>query len=123
MPNTVSGAVVHILPEQSGAGKNGTWRKRDFVIETADQYPKKICLTQWGDEIDNSALQEGELVTAHIDIASREYNGRWYTDVKAWKVERGDGAGNEGPRNEGASAPKSSKSIVIDDSVDDDLPF
>jgi len=118
MPNTVSGAVIHILPEQSGAGKNGTWRKRDFVIETADQYPKKICLTQWGDEIDNSALQEGELVTAHIDIASREYNGRWYTDVKAWKVERGDGAGNEG-----APAPKSSKSIVLDDSVDDDLPF
>lgn len=120
MPNTVSGSVTHILLEQSGAGKNGTWRKRDFVIETADQYPKKICLTQWGDEIDTSAVEVGEMVTAHIDIASREYNGRWYTDVKAWKVERGEGVPNDAPR---VDAPKSSKSIVIDDSIDDDLPF
>jgi hypothetical protein len=109
MPNTVSGSVIHILPEQTGAGKNGTWRKRDFVIETKDQYPKKICMTQWGDEI-----------TAHIDIASREYNGRWYTDVKAWKIELGD---SDGFIEEGNAAPVSKKTPPPLVDVDDDLPF
>lgn len=117
MANSVSGSITHILPEQSGEGKNGTWRKRDFVIETADQYPKKICITQWGDEIDATGLSIGETVTAHIDIASREYNGRWYTDIKAWKIERGEGA--EQPSGNGASGKK----FPLDDPDDDGLPF
>jgi hypothetical protein len=120
MPNTVSGSVIHILPEQTGAGKNGTWRKRDFVIETKDQYPKKICMTQWGDEIDNSSVSIGQTVTAHIDIASREYNGRWYTDVKAWKIELGD---SDGFIEEGNAAPVSKKTPPPLVDVDDDLPF
>ncbi len=122
MANSVSGSVTHILPEQSGEGKNGTWRKRDFVIETADQYPKKICITQWGDEIDATGLSIGETVTAHIDIASREYNGRWYTDIKAWKIERGEGVEQE--QNEGASGKGASgKKFPLDDPDDDGLPF
>ncbi len=120
MANSVSGSITHILPEQSGEGKNGTWRKRDFVIETADQYPKKICITQWGDEIDATGLSIGETVTAHIDIASREYNGRWYTDIKAWKIERGDG-GDLPEQNEGST--KGSKKFPLDDPDDDGLPF
>lgn len=112
----VTGRVVEVLQEQSGESKNGTWRKRDFVIETQDNYPKKICMVQWGDEIDNSAVQVGDQITASIDIASREYNGRWYTDIKAWRVEK-----------DGAVKPAE---IADDDLVvpgplddDDDLPF
>lgn len=83
----ITGKVINILPEQSGQSANGTWRKRQFVLEIPGNYPKKVCIMMWGDKIDQFQLQEGSEVTAYIDIESREYNGRWYTDVKAWKIE------------------------------------
>ena len=93
----IAGRVVQILEEQSGEGRNGPWRKQDFVIETEGDYPAKVCITQWGDDIEKFAVQEGERLTAHIDIRSREYNGRWYTDVKAWRVApAGGGAAPDG---------------------------
>lgn len=87
----LKGTVNQILEEQSGTGKNGKWRKQDFILETGGEYPRKICITQWGDKIDQFDVKEGEELTVYIDIQSREYKGNWYTDVKAWKVERGDG--------------------------------
>jgi hypothetical protein len=82
----IAGKIFSILELQTGEGKNGTWRKQSFVLETMTQYPKKICITVWGDNIDKFPLVEGAEVLASIDLESREYNGRWYTDVKAWKV-------------------------------------
>lgn len=113
----VSGIVQDILQEASGQGKNGTWRKREFILETQEQYPKKICIVQWGDEIDAVNLKKGEQITASIDIQSREYNGRWYTDVKAWKVERqgGNGASDPGPDFDDMPEPPKFD--------EDDLPF
>jgi len=92
----ITGTVQQVLEEQSGEGRNGSWRKQEFILETAGEYPKQICIVMWGDNIDKFEVQADEKMTAHIDIASREYNGRWYTDVKAWKVER-DTAGDAGP--------------------------
>ncbi|HAC14667.1 MAG TPA: hypothetical protein DCE78_01800 [Bacteroidetes bacterium] len=114
----VTGIVSEVLQEMSGQGKNGTWRKREFILETQEQYPKKICIVQWGDEIDASNLQTGEQITASIDVQSREYNGRWYTDVKAWKIEKLGGA---------VSDPTSTNvTVEIPEPPafdDDDLPF
>lgn len=87
----LKGTVDQILEEQSGTGKNGKWRKQDFILETGGEYPRKICITQWGDKIDQFDVKKDEKLTVFIDIQSREYKGNWYTDVKAWKVERGDG--------------------------------
>jgi len=87
----IKGEVEQILEEKSGQGKNGPWKKQDFILETQGKFGKKICITQWGDKIDQFDVKEGEEVTVYIDIQSREYKGNWYTDVKAWKVERGDG--------------------------------
>ena len=84
----ITGRVAQVLNEQSGEGRNGPWRKQEFILETEGDYPKQVCIVQWGDNIDRFGIQVGEVLTAHIDIQSREYNGRWYTDVKAWKVER-----------------------------------
>lgn len=83
----VEGKVVQILDPITGEGRNGPWRKQEIIIETQGQYPKKICLTVWGDKIDVSSLSEGTDIKAGIDIASREHNGRWYTDVKAWRID------------------------------------
>ena len=83
----LTGVIVEVLPLQSGTGRNGTWKKQDFILETQSQYPKKVCISMWGDKINESVLKQGNKVTAHFDVESREFNGKWYTDVKAWKVE------------------------------------
>jgi hypothetical protein len=79
--------LIQLLPLQTGTGKNGEWKKQDIIVETEGQFPKKICVSIWGDKADASMLQIGNQLTLSFDVESREYNGRWYTDVKAWKVE------------------------------------
>ncbi|MBA2746393.1 MAG: DUF3127 domain-containing protein [Flavisolibacter sp.] len=84
--------LIQLLPLQTGTGKNGTWKKQDIIVETEGQYPKKICISIWGDKIDEKQLQPGNMFKIDFDVESREFNGRWYTDVKAWKIEA---AGND----------------------------
>ena len=83
----VTSKLLTLLPLQTGTSKNGDWKKQDFVVETGDAYPKKICISVWGDKINPSVLVIGNELKIDFDIESREYNGRWYTDVKAWKIE------------------------------------
>jgi hypothetical protein len=108
--------LIQVLPLQTGAGKNGQWKKQDIIVETEATYPKKICVSVWGDKIDASQLQTGHQLKIDFDVESREYNGRWYTDVKAWKIEvAGTGAPSAGP----ASAAPVENGIQ----EEDDLPF
>lgn len=104
--------LVQLLPVQTGTGKNGQWKKQDIIVETDGQYPKKVCISIWGDKIDESQLKMGNRLKIDFDVESREYNGRWYTDVKAWKIEAaafadepgtGAPAGNDpiGPEEDG----------------------
>ncbi len=91
----LSGKIVSQLPEVGGNSKTGNaWRKQEFILETGGQYPKKVCVSLWGDKIDQFGLKVGEQVTMGIDVESREYNGRWYTEVKAYKVDRTAGGGS-----------------------------
>jgi hypothetical protein len=83
----ISGKLIQLLPLQTGESKNGTWKKQDIIIETQAQYPKKVCISIWGDKINESILKVGNMLNISFDIESREYNGRWYTDIKAWKIE------------------------------------
>lgn len=79
--------LVQLLPLQTGTGKNGAWKKQDIIVETDGQYPKKVCISIWGDKINEGLLKPGNQLKIDFDVESREYNSRWYTDVKAWKVE------------------------------------
>ena len=108
----ILGKVVQILPLASGMGKNGEWKKQEFILETPGQYPKKVCITLWGDKIDEAKMTEGDEIKASIDVESREYNGRWYTDVKAWKIEKG-------------AAAQENNQAFVDAPLheEDDLPF
>ncbi len=126
----IQGKIIEILPLQSGVGKASgkEWKKQDYVLETLDQYPRKICFNLWSDNIDKFAIQMGEELTVSIDIESREYNGRWYTDIRAWKVERGMAAAqpvapapNVAAGDPLAAAPTTTASPA-NTSVDD-LPF
>ena len=86
-PLNISGIVLNILPLQTGKSKAGNqWQKQDFILETGGQYPRKVCICLFGDNVDKFPLQVGQSVTASVDIESREFNGRWYTDVRAWNV-------------------------------------
>ncbi len=89
--------LVQLLPLQKGTGKNGEWKKQDIIVETEGQYPKKICVSIWGDKINESQLQAGNMLNISFDIESREYNSRWYTDVKAWKIETAGASGDAPP--------------------------
>ncbi|WP_315819285.1 DUF3127 domain-containing protein [Paraflavitalea speifideaquila] len=91
--------------------------KQEFILETADTYPKKVCIAVWGDKIDMSGVTPGAQVTVSFDVESREFNGRWYTDVKAWKVVAGNKSGG------GASEPVQSFQNIPPSGGDDDLPF
>ena len=84
----ITGKIIAVLPEQGGVSKNGNeWKKH--VLETHDQYPKKVCFQLFGaDRIAQAAIQPGEELTVSFDIESREYMGKWYTNINAWKVER-----------------------------------
>jgi len=119
----IKGKVTQILDEQSGTGKNGPWRKQEFILETQEQYPKEICIVQWGDKIDEFDVQEGEKITAHVDIQSREYNGRWYTDVKAWKIEKGQTNPQGRPPQGDVPFNDEDPTIDMSDIDNDDVPF
>jgi hypothetical protein len=115
----ITGKIIQLLPAQTGQGKNGAWKKQEFVLETGDTYPKKVCIAVWGDKIDLNSFKLGTAVDVSFDVESREYNGKWYTDVKAWKV-------NAARQKEGGqAAPASSASPVSYDDIPqgDDLPF
>ena len=83
----VTGRVAEIFPVETGTGAK-YWEKQVFILETEGQYPKKICITAWGATCDSvGQLHIGDTVKCFINIESREYSGRWYTDVKLWKFE------------------------------------
>ena len=79
--------LTQLLPINTGTGKNGEWKKQDIIVETDGQYPKKVCISIWGDKINDNQLLIGNLLKIDFDIESREYNGKWYTDLKALKIE------------------------------------
>ncbi len=85
----IKGKIIHILPLQEGVSKAGNpWKKQEYVLETLDQYPKKVCFDLFGDKADQYRAEIGDDVTLSFDIESREYNGRWFTSIRGWKLEK-----------------------------------
>jgi hypothetical protein len=124
MAMEISGKVVQILPLESGEGKTGQmWKKQYFVIEYMDgNYPKKVCIQLWGDKTDIlRTLAPGTDVKVSFNVESREYNGRWYTDVKAWRVESGSSA--SAPATPSHNNAPSETFAPIEGGADNDLPF
>lgn len=114
--------LVQVLPIQSGMGKNGEWKRQSIIVETDGMYPKKVCVTLWGDKVgDTNLLQEGNMLDISFDLESREFNGRWYTDVRAWKVEVAGAAGSAGPMPANNPAPTTPVNFSGDSG--EDLPF
>jgi len=113
----IKGTVTHHMAEQFGTSKAGkAWSKGGFVIETTDtQYPKSVALETFGDKVELPGI--GAVVTAHINLESREWNGKWYSNIQCWKVDIDQPA----PRREGVTVKQVTD--VFGDDSDSLLPF
>jgi hypothetical protein len=127
----ITGKIIAVLPAQGGVSKTGNeWKKQEYVLETHDQYPKKVCFQIFGtDKIDLAAIQPGEELTVYFDIDSREYNGRWFTNINAWKVDRASnpvslpGGTSDVPMREPLITTAATVPDFPPPSETDDLPF
>ena len=107
----LQGKIIVVLPERSGVSQRGNqWRSISYVLETQEQYPKKLAFDVTNDKIDQLNIQLGEILTVQFDINAREYNGRWFNSVNAWNVIRqtqqapAQGCGFSGNVQSGAQA-------------------
>ncbi|MDR1881583.1 MAG: DUF3127 domain-containing protein [Prevotella sp.] len=125
--------LIQVLPVQTGMGKNGEWKKQSIILETDGMYPKKVCVSFWGDKINESTLQTGNILDVSFDVESREYNGNWYTDLRGWKVElAGSGVSVPAPAQgygqpvqtaQTAQSAQAPPPVDFSDDTSDDLPF
>ncbi|QDK80801.1 DUF3127 domain-containing protein [Spirosoma sp. KCTC 42546] len=130
------GKLIKVLPEVSGQSQKGPWSKQEFVIETLDaSYPKKVCLTAWGDKVaDLKQYASGDTLKATFSAESREYNDRWYTELRAFRIELAEGDAGSAPARPAATqqpqsrpAPQSQPAAMsfnaAFDEESNDLPF
>ena len=85
----IQGKVIVVLPERSGISQRGEWRSQTYVIETQEQYPKKMAFDVFGgDRIVNFGIQLGEVINVSFDIDAHEYQGRYFNQIRAWAVSK-----------------------------------
>lgn len=92
MDVTIKGIITAILPEQSGVSQKtgNAWRRAQYILEHEHgQYPRSIVFDVMGDDkINQMAIRQGEELVIHLNIDTREFNGRYFNNVECWKVER-----------------------------------
>ena len=118
----ITGKIMEILPAQTGNSARGEWKRQDFIIETQEQYPKKVCIENWNNKIDFGMFKTGSTITVSINIESREYNGKWYTGVKAWKATAGESGGSAKTSND-FTPPPGDIPPPSEETEGDSLPF
>lgn len=122
----IAGKVIAVLEPKSGISPRtgNTWMTQDYVIETHEQFPRRMCFNVFGEEkIKGFNIQVGDELNVSFDINAREYQGKWYNDIRAWNVTRAEGEvppqlppDDMPPFEEPQAAPESTES-------GDDLPF
>lgn len=89
MDNKIEGKILSKFPAEGGTSARGEWKKQKFLVETVEQYPRKVCIDAWTNVIPQlDTFNEGDFISVSVNIESREFNGRWYTDVRAWRLDR-----------------------------------
>ena len=135
----ISGKIIAVLEARSGqSAKTGSmWMSQEYVLETSEQYPKRMCFNVWGeDKIRQFGIQVGQELTVSFDIDAREYQGRWYNDIRAFNIIRGqvppavapDGGAAPFPPQQAAPAPAAAAPFPpaqepAAEGSTDDLPF
>lgn len=124
----IIGKAIAALQVKSGVSQRTgeQWQSREYVIETQEQYPKKICFEVFGTEkLQEFNIRNNDLIKVHFDITAREYNGKWYNSIRAWKVEHVNPEG--GTANQVSApapqAPSTPVAATTTHASDEDLPF
>lgn len=99
------GVVYKILPATSGTSARGEWKKQEVVFELPQEFSRKICVTFFNKDHEVAQLREGMTCSVSVNVESREYNGRWYTDVRAWRVQTKQNENNNPATPSAPSAP------------------
>lgn len=125
----LAGKVIAVLEPRGGVSKNGNeWKVQEYVIETHDQYPRRMCFDVFGaDKIQQFNIQVGEELNVFFDIDAREWQGRWFNSIRAWKVERVNADAQQMPPMDAPfpllnAAPAAPVDFSSSDEKDD-LPF
>lgn len=84
----IRGQVIVVGQLQQGVGKTSgkEWKRQEYVIQTDGQYPKKVAFSLMNDKIAQANIQMGQTIEVELDAQSREYQGKWYTELTAWRV-------------------------------------
>ena len=132
----IQGKVIAVLPERSGVSARGEWKSQTYVIETQEQYPKKMAFDVFGaDRLAQFNIQSGEELLVSFDIDAHEYQGRWFNSIRAWNVTKvsqqamassANAAGVANPTNQQNLFPPEQQSAQQQEQQrgnSDDLPF
>ena len=130
----LQGRVIAVMEPREGTSARGPWKSQQYVIETHDQYPKKMVFDIFGAErIDQFAIKAGEEILVSFDVDAHEYNGRWFNNIRAWNIQRVDAAAQAGnmppaaapiaPQSQPAAGSQAPFPPAASDSAADDLPF
>jgi len=113
---TIKGKITTVLEVESGTSKAGKeWKKQSFVIDTGDQFNPLVCFSLFGEEkIENFAKYNkvGDEVEVSFNVSSREFSGKYYHNLDAWKLNKAE--------SKPVAVPVSAD---LNSSEDDDLPF
>jgi len=138
----IEGRIIRKLPVQSGQGARGAWSRQDFVLEYQDgNFPAQACFTAWSEDKvrDLERFQVGDPVKVSFNVRAREYGGRWYNDLRVWKLgapgaaaPAAPAAAPEAPAYGASAAPASYAPAptlddlpadFVDENGNEDLPF
>ena len=132
----IQGKVIAVLPERSGVSARGEWKSQTYVIETQEQYPKKMVFDVFGaDRLAQFNIHSGEEILVSFDIDAHEYQGRWFNSIRAWNVTKvsqqamassANAAGVANPTNQQNLFPpeqQSAQQQAQQRGNSDDLPF
>jgi hypothetical protein len=120
----LEGKLFKMLELTSGEGRNGNWTKQSFVIETFDQFPKKVALQAWNDKVDLlKSVNPGDRIKVYFNPESREYNERWYTDLRVQRIETFGKQGSSNMPQDAPPPPDDEPLTPLNIIETDDLPF
>ncbi|MCQ2119124.1 MAG: DUF3127 domain-containing protein [Bacteroidales bacterium] len=129
----IEGRIQQKFAKQQGQSARGSWSKQDFLLEYQDgSFPASVIFTMFGDDkvAELARYNEGDTVKVSFNIRAREYNGRWYNDVRAWRLSaagQAPAAGQPAPRayQQPAQVPPAPglDDLPAGDDDSQDLPF
>lgn len=127
----IEGTIVQVLGRQEGISKAGKpWKKDEYVLETPGTYPRKVKFTIFGDKCEDMRCEPGKTYVFSFDLESREFNGRWYTDVTVYAMREANTAAAPGPSQPNPVISEPSQPTYSAPSFEapvgdasDDLPF